>query len=169
MLTELFWNLPKEYNLNEIPYNSLTREEELGKGGSSTVHKANSHLFGDVANKRIDSKMDENIFKNEIKIHREIFSKSSKERIVKIYGASCIITFVDPRRFSDPGYLYDKMSDIYNIGVLMWEIFSNGRIPFSNQDYLTLTSQIQDKGLRETPITGTPEQYIDLYIKMLGC
>ncbi|RHZ51157.1 hypothetical protein Glove_482g29 [Diversispora epigaea] len=65
--------------------------------------------------------------------------------------------------YSDPGYLRNpfvykrsKASDIYSLGVLLWEI-SSGRPPG-----LEIT-KIFIKGERERPINGTPEDYIIIY------
>ncbi|KAF0445712.1 kinase-like protein [Gigaspora margarita] len=63
-----------------------------------------------------------------------------------------VMPFIDPRKL-----------DVYSIGVLMWEISSNGQPPFgqSNDPYGLLIKLIT--GSREEPIAGTPNQYIDLY------
>ena len=65
--------------------------------------------------------------------------------------------------YSDPRYLRNlllykrsKASDIYSLGVLLWEI-SSGRPP-----NLEITKIIKN-GEREVPIKGTPEDYIIIY------
>ncbi|RHZ69991.1 hypothetical protein Glove_276g87 [Diversispora epigaea] len=65
--------------------------------------------------------------------------------------------------YSDPGYLRNqstykrsKASDIYSLGVLLWEI-SSGRPP--NLEII----KIIINGERERPINGTPEDYIIIY------
>ncbi|CAB4415035.1 unnamed protein product [Rhizophagus irregularis] len=51
------------------------------------------------------------------------------------------------------------LSDVYSVGVLLWEI-SSGQSPFSTKEYdLDLAMQ----GLREDPIPDTPDKYIKLY------
>ncbi|KAF0558602.1 kinase-like protein [Gigaspora margarita] len=77
----------------------------------------------------------------------------------KPYG---VIPFIDPCKLEDPGYPYDKRSDVYSIGVLLWEISSNGQPPFDQNYVYDLPLRII-QGLRENPIEGTPERYINLY------
>ncbi|RIB04416.1 kinase-like domain-containing protein [Gigaspora rosea] len=81
-----------------------------------------------------------------------------------------VIPFIDPRKLKDQKYPYDKKSDVYSIGVLLWEISSNGQPPFSHDSDnnllgLSLKITTEDEGSRERPIAGTPKQYIDLYEK----
>ncbi|CAJ0829959.1 5103_t:CDS:2, partial [Entrophospora sp. SA101] len=57
-----------------------------------------------------------------------------------------------------------KKSDVYSVGVLLWELTSN-RPPFSNLDQhqqLVLPFHIS-QGTLEEPIPNTPDEYINLY------
>ena len=74
-----------------------------------------------------------------------------------------IIEYVEPQCLMNPKYKKDKRSDIYNLGVLFWEI-SSGNPPFSNYDHDLLAIQITND-LRENPIEGTPSWYQQLYQK----
>ncbi|RIB06692.1 kinase-like domain-containing protein [Gigaspora rosea] len=76
------------------------------------------------------------------------------------------IPFIDSRKLEvGENYLYGKKSDTYSMGVLMWEISSNGRPPFSDdKNPVSLMKKIIKKS-REAPVPGTPYQYIDLYSK----
>ncbi|CAG8684175.1 12894_t:CDS:2 [Racocetra fulgida] len=63
----------------------------------------------------------------------------------------------------------DYKSDIYSLGVVMWEITSNGRPPFKKCSInatkvalLQLSLKIIE-GTRENPINGTTISYVELY------
>ncbi|PKY48085.1 kinase-like protein, partial [Rhizophagus irregularis] len=42
-----------------------------------------------------------------------------------------VIAYIDPKRLDNCSYEYNEKSDIYSLGVLMWEI-SSGRPPFAD-------------------------------------
>ncbi|PKY24321.1 kinase-like protein, partial [Rhizophagus irregularis] len=69
--------------------------------------------------------------------------------------------YIDPQCFKDRKYKKNKKSDIYSLGVLLWEI-SSGRPPFSDCSRNLITHYII-KGEREDPIEGTPLKYQQLY------
>ena len=76
-----------------------------------------------------------------------------------------MLPYVDPKRYKQKkNYKLDKQSDIYSIGVLMWQI-SSGYQPFRGEgaDYdIALTLKIIN-GKREEIIDGTPTEYSNLY------
>lgn len=78
------------------------------------------------------------------------------------------IPYVDPQRFKNQTNNNDKKSDVYSVGVLLWEV-SSGQQPFesynSPHDETALTLHILD-GKRETPILDTPTDYINIYTSM---
>ena len=85
----------------------------------------------------------------------------------KIFG---IIPYVDPKSFNNNDtdksqkYQLNEKSDVYSIGVLMWQI-SSGYQPFcakyNNYD-VSLALAILN-GIREEIIDGTPIEYSNLY------
>ena len=55
-----------------------------------------------------------------------------------------------------------KKSDVYSVGVLFWEL-SSGKRPFDEYEYgFPLFSEII-KGMRESKVKYTPEEYYNLY------
>jgi serine/threonine protein kinase len=81
-----------------------------------------------------------------------------------------MITYVDPQIFNRKKdsndqiqtYRLNKKSDVYSIGILLWEI-SSGRPPFCNEPHdVNLAMEIL-QGLREKSIPNTPEDYIKIY------
>src|SRR5688572_13670046 len=83
-----------------------------------------------------------------------------------------VVPYVDPKCFNNQyntsgkseNYKLNKKSDVYSIGVLMWQI-SSGRRPFYaegvNYD-ISLALAIQ-RGDREKIVDGTPIEYCNLY------
>ena len=76
-----------------------------------------------------------------------------------------VIPYVDPKSFNKSRtqvYTLNEKSDIYSIGVLLWEI-SSGNPPFFRESYdLNLTIGIL-QGRRERHVVNTPENYVKLY------
>jgi hypothetical protein len=58
----------------------------------------------------------------------------------------------------------NKKSDVYSIGVLMWQI-SSGRQPFSTTDVIDNAHLISSilRGVREEFIEEIPDEYNQLY------
>ena len=82
----------------------------------------------------------------------------------KVFG---VIPYVDPKRLNKAKgesvlQQLKKLSDVYSIGVLFWELSSRHR-PFENRDYDVYLAIDIREGLRETPVPGTPQDYIKLY------
>ncbi|RIB25075.1 kinase-like domain-containing protein [Gigaspora rosea] len=87
-------------------------------------------------------------------------------RINEVSTPSCteikgMPAYVDPRCLKDSNY--DKKSDIYSLGVILWEI-SSGQPPFKLLTPLEIVWKILN-GVREIPVKNTPFQYVELYKK----
>ncbi|PKY62539.1 kinase-like protein, partial [Rhizophagus irregularis] len=80
--------------------------------------------------------------------------------VSKVFG---VLPYVDPKSFEDKeNYKLNKKSDVYSIGVLLWQI-SSGYRPFREVDYgLSLMLSILT-GKREKIIDETPIKYSKLY------
>ena len=77
----------------------------------------------------------------------------------KLFG---VLPYIDPQIFDNKSYRLDKASDVYSIGVIMWQI-SSGYPPFKNvESHINLILAIQ-QGEREKIIDYTPIEYSDLY------
>jgi serine/threonine protein kinase len=86
----------------------------------------------------------------------------------KLFG---VIPYIDPKSFNrrknnnnqTQVYSLNEKSDVYSVGVLLWEI-SSGQPPFSI-DGLYDVALIYDisQGLRETVVPDTPEEYVKIY------
>ena len=72
-----------------------------------------------------------------------------------------IIPYIDPKKLGSKQYSLNKKSDVYSIGMLLWEI-SSGQQPFKDIPFYSQIVRIS-KGLRETPIPNTPEDYVKIY------
>ncbi|POG81800.1 kinase-like domain-containing protein [Rhizophagus irregularis DAOM 181602=DAOM 197198] len=90
-------------------------------------------------------------------LSKKISEASSKTS--KIFG---VIPFIDSKKLYDQGYKLNKKSDVYSVGVLMWQI-SSGRQPFSDYNYDAILSLSIANGKREEIIDGTPKEYCDLF------
>ncbi|CAB4390485.1 unnamed protein product [Rhizophagus irregularis] len=74
-----------------------------------------------------------------------------------------VMPYVDPKSFDDKEkYKLNKKSDVYSVGVLLWQI-SSGYKPFHEVDHSVSLMLSILKGKREKIIDGTPVKYSDLY------
>jgi len=77
----------------------------------------------------------------------------------KLFG---VIPYIDPKKFNNVEYSLNEKSDIYSIGILLWEI-SSGQPPFCDEEYdVHLAIQIL-RGLREKATPNTPKDYVKIY------
>ncbi|GBC27071.2 kinase-like domain-containing protein [Rhizophagus irregularis DAOM 181602=DAOM 197198] len=96
---------------------------------------------------------------NNVKLADFGLSKKTDESVTsRRYG---VIPYIDPKKIASDSYSRNEKSDIYSVGVLLWEI-SSGRPPFEGKSEYFLLTNIPE-GLRETPIQDTPEDYEKIY------
>ncbi|RIB04059.1 kinase-like domain-containing protein [Gigaspora rosea] len=84
--------------------------------------------------------------------------EASEELDINYYG---VPAFVEPRFLNDQSYKLDKKSDIFSLGVILWEV-SSGQIPFKSAQDIEIIHRMLLGG-RETPVEGTPQKYVELY------
>lgn len=84
-------------------------------------------------------------------------------------GLFGIIAFIAPELLVRPtnnndNIPYSKKTDIYSLGMLLWELTS-GHQPFENYSCHKILPNHIIQGHREKIIPGTPKEYSDLYMK----
>ncbi|RGB27093.1 kinase-like domain-containing protein [Rhizophagus diaphanus] len=94
----------------------------------------------------------------------KLSEKMTEAIIDSIANRSGMIEYSDPQCFKNREYKKNKKSDIYSLGVLLWEI-SSGHPPFSGHSKDILAFHISYNNLREGSITGIPPTYQKLYQK----
>ncbi|CAB4396026.1 unnamed protein product [Rhizophagus irregularis] len=76
-----------------------------------------------------------------------------------------VIPYIDPKKFNLNGnlsYSLNEKSDVYSVGVLLWEI-SSGCPPFCTLPYDVILALRILQGLRESTVPGTSFDYYNLY------
>ncbi|CAI2165031.1 7310_t:CDS:2 [Funneliformis geosporum] len=86
-------------------------------------------------------------------------SKSLDNNETSLVGG--MVGYIEPLCFINSSYKRDKASDIYSLGVLLWEL-SSGRPPFDNMAILDIASAVV-QGKREQQIDGSPPDYVAIY------
>ncbi|KAF9201320.1 hypothetical protein BGZ49_008413 [Haplosporangium sp. Z 27] len=75
-------------------------------------------------------------------------------------GVRGVVPYISPERLKNTNF--DRSSDVYSLGVIMWELTS-GIPPFYREGENFLLPLEIIKGKRENIVPGTPVEYSDLY------
>ena len=116
------------------------------------------------------------IQQNSIKLADSGLSKRIKGASQTSSNLFDTIPYTDPRRIDVEAkslsalekekqiekYELNEKSDIYSVGVLLWEL-SSGKKPFTDKEYDSSLAKEIEQGSREAIIEGTPEEYYILY------
>ncbi|GBB88597.1 hypothetical protein RclHR1_15150002 [Rhizophagus clarus] len=120
------------------------------------IHQHTVKLSGFGLSKRIEETSNSQSKAFGLIPHQEIPCDETRGIVVvdqgNIYGSITIT----------PLYLLNKKSDVYSIGVLLWEV-SSGQPPFHGTPYDVGLAISILQGLRETPVPETSENYIKIY------
>ncbi|EXX65075.1 Gin4p [Rhizophagus irregularis DAOM 197198w] len=81
------------------------------------------------------------VHQKNIKVAGFGLAKKNSESTINIPQIFGVIPYIDPKFLSNHNYELDKKSDVYSIGVLMWQI-SSGRQPYSTTDIIDDTHLI---------------------------
>ncbi|RGB22269.1 kinase-like domain-containing protein [Rhizophagus diaphanus] len=167
-------SISNEY-FNFHDYSEFSNFSPIGSGAFGSVVRANwkntdkffalkTFNYDKITLKEVVN--EKNIKIADFGLSKKIAESSSTS---EMFGA---VPYVDPKIFNNQyknknrnkskNYKLNKKSDVYSVGVLMWQI-SSGRRPFYADDLnIDLALAIQG-GVREKIIDGTPVEYSRIY------
>ncbi|RIB07239.1 kinase-like domain-containing protein [Gigaspora rosea] len=149
-------------DIYEISWTELIPIVEQIIFGLQHLHEKNI-AHGDLHPKNILVINDDNDRFNKVVISD--FGSASKldDSLISIHGKYLTIEYADPQFFINPQMIEPNFkSDIYSLGVILWELTSGIR-PFSEVlNKIALPNHIL-KGKREKKVSGTPSRYVKLY------
>ncbi|GES91122.1 kinase-like domain-containing protein [Rhizophagus clarus] len=102
------------------------------------------------------------IHQNTIKLAGFGLSKRIGEASKPESDLTCMVPYIDPKKFAIQTYALNEKSNVYSIGVLFWEI-SSGQPPFKGKLYDTSLAKQILQGYRETAVPDTPADYSNIY------
>ncbi|GBC32604.2 kinase-like domain-containing protein [Rhizophagus irregularis DAOM 181602=DAOM 197198] len=117
-----------------------------------------------------------NLHSNSILVHKNMIKLDdfglSHNKLAEVSNTSAdiigILPFIDPQHFKEKlndNYKANKKSDVYSVGVLLWEI-SSGKRPFEsyNKPHQKSTLMLEIlNGRREIPTSDTQIDYVNTY------
>nr|CAG8494912.1 11930_t:CDS:2 [Entrophospora candida] len=84
----------------------------------------------------------------------------STNLLTRAFGSA---RYSDPEHLRNPeGFSRTEKSDVYGLGMLLWEI-SSGTTPYKSFNTVNLFHLIANKHYREIPVKGSPKKYVQLY------
>ncbi|CAG8549938.1 6429_t:CDS:2 [Ambispora gerdemannii] len=175
--------LEKAINTNHITlfdHQNLKLCESLGEGSSGQVRRAewnhNLALTLNVAVKSLKGLQNSTADKDYREMVKELQllqDTTMSPNVVQFYGVTkepdgmnsmSVVRghppYIEPLCFKG-NYWPDARSDIYSLGVVLWEL-SSGRPPMTHISPSAIGYNVV-MGMRESPITGTPDGYVQLY------
>ncbi|CAG8726733.1 3842_t:CDS:2, partial [Cetraspora pellucida] len=165
----------KKTGIKSFDYSQYKDHEIIGRGGCAVVYSAlfkkekhalkslnNNLSFDEKALKRVRREHSNNILINEGKALISDFgiSKQLNDTTASSSVMMGVPAYVDPQYLQNGDKLNMK-SDIYSLGVLLWELTS-GIPPFHNIPEMAIILEIL-KNNRERTIDNTPLKYSNLY------
>ncbi|EPY80138.1 hypothetical protein CB1_000854017 [Camelus ferus] len=130
------------YEKWEIDPSELAFVKEIGSGQFGVVHLGKWRAHVQVAIKAInEGSMSEEDFIEEAKVMMYVLD----DEYISSSGAKFPIKWSPPEVFHFNKY--SSKSDIWSFGVLMWEVFTEGKMPFENKSNLQVVEAIS-KGFR---------------------
>ncbi|CAG8600082.1 2639_t:CDS:2, partial [Paraglomus occultum] len=70
--------------------------------------------------------------------------------------------YKDPASLRNSSYKRGKKSDMFSLGVILWEI-SSGKVPCGEHIEVANIIVYRLNGSRDLPFPGTPKEYVNLY------
>ncbi|KAF0552281.1 kinase-like protein [Gigaspora margarita] len=86
------------------------------------------------------------------------------DSLISLFDEGITYEYTDPQIFIKSQFMPNTKSDIYSLGVILWELTS-GIHPFSKIPNKRVLAHLTSKGKRERKVPGTPSNYVKLYKK----
>ncbi|CAG8597051.1 9562_t:CDS:2, partial [Acaulospora morrowiae] len=151
----------REYLSNKkdgLPWNKKIELAIQLTEGLSYIHNTMNVAHRDLHTKNVL------IWQGNVKIADFGLSKNLNSATSSKNNVFGVIPFIDPQKLEDSCYKLNTKSDIYGLGVILWEISSCFPPFYQQDDGISIIKNII-QNVREAPIIGTPLSFIQLYSK----